>query len=326
MAYGKSRKSTRGRRRGRQLVALPRVKKATRRYVRKNAYAVNKLAKQVRSLQYSQYGCMQSGFHRMSTHVVPIARAPVLFDMLDFSVDRLDTSTPPVTIPSGPFYQYQGVGPTLTAVARWNLAQVSSAFWQGENTDILDTGSYLACYMDYTFHIVGNADLDNTRVRIDIFRQKSNVLYDRDPNQLPLTLPKALNQLDNIAMPHLNQLNPKYFKKIKTVVKYFNSRTDSTQSVTQFTPNDYYVKYRARPMKVRQQNITIPATAGGAEAQIPDGQWGHFQTPFGQQLWCLISTDDLSALTGDQVNVTISRKIKWRDRVGSGGLTGRLGR
>lgn len=317
----KSRKSSHRRRGSVKFVKPPPAQKTKSSYIRKNALAVNKLSKQVKSLQYSQYGCMQSSFQRMTNHVVPIARYPVLFDMLDFSVNRLDSSTPPVTINSGPFYQYSGGG--LTSVANWTLAQPSSAFWQGENTDICDTGSYLACWMDYTFHILGNQDLDNTRVRIDIFTQRSKVLYDRPTGTQALTLPTALNQLDNIALPHLNQLNPKYFKKVKTIVKYFNSRTDATQSITQFTPNDYYVKYRTAPMKLRQQNITMPAASGGVEANLPDGQWGHFQTPVDQQLWCLISTDDLSALTGDQVNVTISRKLRWRDRIGSSGLSGR---
>lgn len=322
MAYGKSRKSTRRRRGSVKFVKPPPAQKTRSGYVRKNALAVNKLSKQVKSLQYSQYGCMQSGFQRMSNHVVPIARYPVLFDMLDFSVNRLDSSTPPVNIPSGPFYQYSGT--SLTAVATWDLAQPSSAFWQGENTDTVDTGSYLACWMDYTFHIVGNSDLDNTRVRIDIFQQKANVLYARPPTSQVLTLPTALNQLDNLCLPHLNQLNPRYFKKVKTIVKYFNSRTDTTQSITQFTPNDYYVRYRAAPMKVRQQVITMPTTNTSAETALPDGQWGRYQTPTNQHLWCCISTDDLSALTGDQVNVTISRKLRWRDRIGSGGLSGRV--
>lgn len=322
MPHGKSRKSTRRRRGSVKFVRPPPAKKTTSNYVRKNALAVNKLSKQVKSLQYSQYGCMQSGFQRMTNHVVPIARSPVLFDMLDFSVNHLDNSTPPVNIASGPFYQINGG--QLQAVAHWQLGQISSAFWQGENTDTVDTGSYLACWMDYTFHILGNSDLDNTRVRIDIFQQRSRVLYDRPPGVAALTLPSALGQLDNIALPHLNQLNPRYFKKIKTIVKYFNSRTDAGQRVTQFTPNDYYVKYRAAPMKLRQQVITNPAVGALDQADLPDGQFGHFQTPVNQQLWCLISTDDLSALTGDQVNVTISRKLRWRDRIGSGGLSGRV--
>lgn len=304
----------------RRKVPVPRTKKRTRTYVRKNAMAVNSLSKQVRSLKVSQYGKPQTGFHRFSNHVVPIQRYPVLFDMLDYTVNH--QSGAGTLIPSGPIFQYSGA--TLQAVATWDRANLTSVFWLGENTDTVDTGAYYATWMDYCIAIEGDGGLDDTRVRVDIFYQKPKSVWQGPPGTQNILLPNALNQFDNIATPELNQINPKYFRKVYTKVVYFNSRTDEPTALaigrTQFTPNKRYVRFRCSPKKLIKQALTNPVSQGGPEAVIPDGSFGHLNTPVGQALWCLISTDDQSALTGDAVKVTISRKLGWRDPLGSSQL------
>ena len=106
MAYG--RKKLAGALRSRpKRVRLPAAKKTPKSYVRKNAKAVNSLYRSVRQLKMSQYGSKQVGYHKMTTHVTPIATAPVLFDMLDFSVRHPANG---VQVPSGFFYQISTAG------------------------------------------------------------------------------------------------------------------------------------------------------------------------------------------------------------------------
>lgn len=292
------------------LTVKKRIPLARKRTVAKNTRAIKRL-------KNSQHGSLQQAFHRMHTHVVPIARSPVLFDMLDFTLDHPSSSG--TNIQGAGFYQVNGG--TLQRVSYWDRANLTSIYWAGSNTDSVDTGKYLAAWMDYTISIEGSGGLDDTRVRVDIFTAKSGPLFAQVAGSPNLLLPTSLDQLNNIAEPELNQLNPKYFKKVYTKVVYFNSRTDVastvTQGATQFTPNKRYVKFRCAPNKVCKQVLTNPTVQGSPEeANVPDGSFGPLNVPINQPLWCLLSTDDRSALTGDAVHITISRQIKWRDAVG----------
>lgn len=331
MAYGKTyrrstrrtyrRPSTYTRSKAPSLPLRRRVKVARKSTVSRNTRAIKRL-------QLSQYGSMQVGYHKMTTHVVPIARSPVLFDMQDFSRNRVAPGG--INIHSGPFYQINGG--TLQSVANWENCQPTNLFWQGQQVDIIDTGKYLSCYMQYTFRVEGSGGLDDTRVRIDVFRQKSTALYAGQTTAGgSLILPTSLTHLGDMATPTENRLNSTYFKKVHTKFLYFNSRTDVATTVppvlgtTQFTPNIKYHSFKYKPNKVVQQHTTIPSVANTPEGDVTNGAWGQFNRPANQALWCLISTDDNSALTGDSVHVTVSRKICWRDPVGSSSLSGRLG-
>lgn len=325
MAYGKYRRTMRRgvrrtpyRRTGSSRKKAPAVSvKRTSRVLVARASRVSKNTRAIKSLKNSQHGSMQQAFHRMSNHVVPIQRSPVLFDMLDFTLDH--TNSAGTAIPGAGFYQVNGG--TLQRVAHWDRANLTSIYWAGSNTDSVDTGKYLACWIDYTIAIEGSGGLDDTRVRVDIFRAKASPLFAQIAGSPNLLLPTSLGQFDNIATPELNQINSKYFDKVHTKVVYFNSRTDITTSLshgtTQFTPNKRYVKFRMAPNKVCKQVLTNPTVQGNPEeGNIPDGSFGPLNVPINQPLWCLLSTDDQSALTGDAVHITISRQIKWRDPVG----------
>lgn len=326
MAYGSSMRRASGRpiRRRRARTYRPKgpsvVKKTRVAVARKSTVMRNTRA--IRSLRMTQHGSIQKGFHRISTHVTPIQRYPVLFNMLDFSVNH--TNSAGTLVPSGPFFQYSGG--ILQSVATWDRAQFTNnnPFYLEEYSDSPDTGKILASYMDYHFAIEGDSALDETRVRLDIFYQRSNCLYARTAAAGSLLLPSSLNYFDNIATPELNQINPKYFKKIYTKVLYFNSRSSEETSLedgkTQFTPNKRYVRFRMKPNRLIQQVLTNPPVQGTNEAVLPNGSWGQLNTPLNQQLWCLISTDDQSALVGDAVKVNVSRRVSWRDPVGSAGL------
>lgn len=320
MAYGKSRKLAGSTRSRAKRVSLPRAPKTNRNYVRKNAKAVNSLYRSVRNLKMSQYGSKQVGYHKMTTHVTPIARAPVLFDMLDFSVRHPANG---VQVPSGYFYQISTAG-ALSQVAGWESCQPTNLFWADEKTDIPDTGKMFACDMDYTFRIEGIDSLDDTRVRIDVFQQKMSVYYAR-PNTAVggiLALPHALAALDNMATPTLNRINSLYFKKVKTIWKYFNSHTGGV--TTQTTPNIQYASFRMKPNMLIQQLGTVPAVVNNpSDVPVTGGQWGIYNKPLRQSLWCLISTDDATAaLPSDAVRVTVTRKVVYRDHVGAAGLDG----
>lgn len=321
MAYGRKKLTGSTRTRAKR-VRVPRAPKTNKGYVRKNAKAVNSLYRSVRSLKMSQYGSKQVGYHKMTTHVTPVAAQPVLFDMLDFSCRHPAGG---IQIPSGYFYQVTTAG-LLGEVAGWESCQPNNLFWEGERVDIPDTGKMLACDMAYTFRIEGISSLDDTRVRIDIFQQKTKVYYVRPSTAQGgvLALPHSLAGLDNMATPTLNRLNGVYFKKIKTIWKYFNSKTTEDQS-TQTTANIQYASFRMKPNMLIQQIGTAPAVVNNAsDVVVTGGQWGIYNKPLNQSLWCLISTDDRTALASDQVRVTVTRKVIWRDSVGGSQLDGRL--
>jgi len=286
--------------------------------IRSNAISVFKLAKQVKALQMSQYGAKQSNIQNLVVdYLTPTASAPLLFDTTDFTCYRSALNNQGCQV-----YQEDAVG-TVPGASGFNIQDwFGNPFWERQNQDVIDTGKYLPLYVKYTIRIEGQRSLDNTRVRFDLFSAKSKAIV---PSQggAPsgnVVMPSALVHMHDMANPTKNKLNPFYFTKYGSKTYFINStKTDPNTKGT--TGNIFYHTFVVRPKKPRMQAMTNPFNPELGNPEVPDGNYGPLNVSVDQPLWCMISTDDESAI-GDRVQINISRHCVWRDGQGAAPLYG----
>jgi len=318
MPYGrKSRKVRFKKSYKRRSMAAPKVKKTTKSYVRKNVYRINDLKRDVAYLKRSQHGSIQQNMQNSQVDMIPVARYPLLTDLTDFTCFREATLNPPVPERQGClFYQYSALG--ITQAGGYDIQDYEdSPYWANQNSDRVDTGKYLPVYAKYTIRVEGRPNLDNTRVRIQVFQAKSKALVPTNIAAQNLVLPTGLQHLDNMADPTLNRLNPVFFKEYKKLGKWFflnSTKTDANTKGT--TSNIQYYTFSVKPKKMKYQTLTQPWSPGDPQDEETDGNFGPLQVSPESPLWMLISTDDLTAVD-DQVRVRVSRRVVWRDSVGS---------
>ncbi len=301
---------------------------AAKRVDNKQTAAINKLSKQVFSLQMSKYGKVQQNYHNMVEVIKPTGTQPICFDMTDFTCERSGYNQA-----GGSIYQYQA--PNVAEVTNWHRNDIllNNYYWENQNQDAPDTGSYLAMDATYFFEIKGNRNLTDTRIRIDIIAQKPGaVLPDAaGAATTSLVLPATLGYFKHLTRPYLNRINPSFFKKYLTKVIYINSsKTDPNVKGT--TGNNMRFSLQIKPNKLCVQNETNP-TIGGAifqndtdpavppalEPEYAQGNFGPLNVPSEQPLWCMISSDDPAGGT-QEVEVLVSRRIRWRDAIGSAAI------
>lgn len=302
---------------------------AAKRVDNKQTAAINSLSKQVYSLQMSKYGKVQQNYHNMVEVIKPSGTQPLCFDMTDFTCERAGLGTA-----GGVVYQYNS--PSVDQITHWhrNNVALSNFYWENQNQDAPDTGSYLAMDATYFFEIRGNRSLTDTRIRIDIVAQKPGAILPDGGLQLPvsdLVLPNTLGYFKHLTRPYLNRINPSFFKKYLTKIVYINSaKTDPNVKGT--TGNNMRFSLRIKPNKLCIQNETNPIIIGGVfqdqedpsalpavQEEYAQGNFGPLNVPIEQPLWCLISSDDPAGGPSD-VEVLVSRRIRWRDSVGSAAI------
>lgn len=302
---------------------------AAKRVDNKQTAAINSLTKQVYNLQMSKYGKVQQNYHNMVETLVPSGTQPICFDMTDFTCERIALQQA-----GGSVFQWGSPNPGINEVTHWqrNNIALNNFYWENQNQDAPDTGSYLAMDATYFFEIKGNRNLTDTRIRIDIIAQKPGAVLPIAAGgaTTDLVLPETLGYFKHLTRPYLNRINPSYFKKYMTKIVYINSaKTDANVKGT--TGNNMRFSLRIKPNKLCVQNETNP-TIGGAifqpddpadpPAVEPEYQYGNFgplNVPAEQPLWCLISTDD-PAGGSQSVEVLVSRRVRWRDSVGSSAI------
>lgn len=306
--------------------AAPPAKKTVKSYVRKNAYKIADCKRDIHFLKMARFGSIQINFQKTNRQLIPTKTRPVLFDMMDFTCLR--PAAAPVPQSDGAIlYQYNTAGTSLTQASLWhiNSSLALNPYWLGQNRDIPDTGKYLPVSAHYTFRVVGEPKLDNTRVRIQVFRVKPRTFI---PNTQTtptnnLVLPTAMNNLESMASPIENRLSRVHFKCYADKWIFLNS-TKIDLSTKGTTSNIQYrtIKINPKKKRVRTQALTNPPVKGSTDPAFEEGNFGPLQCPVTEPLWCLISTDDETAI-GDYVSVLISRRLVWRDPVGMAPLTGR---
>ncbi|AXH79056.1 MAG: hypothetical protein [Circular genetic element sp.] len=284
----------------------------------KQSAIINKLSKQVYSLQMSKYGKVQQNYHTLRTRLIPTNTAPLCLDLTDFTCARPDG---PQSGSGAQVFQHNGSG--NPPVSEWSIQPyVDNFYWSRQNKDQPDTGSYLAMNCTYFVEVKGVNSLDNTRVRFDIVSQKpEGILPTGGPAFEANVLPQTLGYMKHLAEPMgstSNRINPTYFKKYMSKTVFINSAPANISGVHPTTANIMRFSFKLKPNKLCTQNQTNPSVGNlDAQPEVLLGNFGPNQVHPCQPLWLIVSCDDQDAL-GDAVSVDISRRIVWRDTIGSG--------
>jgi len=196
--------------------------------------------------------------------------------------------------------------------------------------------------------------LDDTRVKIFIVQEKKQYRLDpwqqyttrmsdynnplKDDVEMAAHMPYTLNQWRNIIGFNANSVNYKQYKVLATKSLYFNSRRTEAPSghiegdnafVDATTKPVQYCSIKLKPNRMLYQlrssqnemgvmdDLTDPAPADAAHDQ---GPWSFDnQNPYAN-VFCIVTTDDESALTGtltgDRVKFTCIRRNWWQDQIG----------
>jgi len=296
-----------------------------RRTDKKQNKLINKLSEQVYHLQMAKYGKVQINYQTMQDPLIPLADYPITFNLNDISCKRT-TSLGTPTFSGCRFYQTAtGTSHVQLLPNVFKINVDNNPYWETLNKDGPDTAGYYLDSVRYFFNIKGRPNLDDTRVRIDIIAQKPGTLNSETiptgptGGDLPLILPWTLPYMTNLVGGIKNRINGLHFKKYISKTFYLNSQPAQTSAVHPTTSNSQNWSFTIRPNKPILQKTTYPIYTPGVTGPTlidspygPDNISSHL-TP----LHCIISTDDLTAAAGDQVNVTISRRCVFRDMMGS---------
>lgn len=335
--YSKSTSRGRGRiskrtRFARNAVPVPKKRRVS--HVRKNALAINKIARVQRTLKNMTYGSVQTGYH---IHVPPTTDSglllvtrttPLLFDMTDFTrhtavdpgngagiVNRFgcriytlgySTATPPAPFASvhSYFQRNQGANPFFP------------------EKDIVDGGCYKPLYGEYFMKFTGTKIKQTTTVTITTFVVRTNQVG-IDPPGVTRHMPNALVNMQNCADPTRNQINGKYFKVYSTKIFKFHPVELATSHGRTF---EKLVRMTVKPKGVRKQLDTFPINPNDVSTEPAYGAYGYHQVPQGEPYWCLISTSSDGPQTtaeltdyvyDNMVRVEMSRRVSWRDKLGN---------
>lgn len=294
---------------------------AQKRMDNKQTAAINKLTDDVYHLKMSKFGNTQQNYHSVAEQLKPTGTSPICFDMNDYSCERGE-------VQGGLIYQHIPGALDVSSVSHWiRNTEGNNYYWQNQNEDQPDGGSYLAMDHTYFFSLRGNRALSDTRVRIDIIQQKKTTFFPGEgvgTQNNDLVLPFTLGSFKHLCDPYQNRVNPYYFKKILTKVVYINSSKQDPH-VKGTTGNRMRFSITMKPNRLMVQNETNPQVGGGVvqfdsggqgeQSEYNLGNWGPLNVPSTQCLWCLISTDD--AQGGNEVIVELSRRVRWKDSLGS---------
>jgi len=287
----------------------------------------------------ARHGNVQCNLQHMQAIIRPTQHQPCLFDTAQFDHRRISSTG--LIIPGTQVFQYsQSLQSNDTPTSFYAGTPVSPNYtginplWVGQTSDVCDGGSFLPISSHYRFTITGRRNLDNVYVSFTLFRETKRMDQSLGPGiQSVACLPDSLRYLDNIAGNSKNSLPKDRFKVYWHRTILMNSApalSASGNTDTQgTTANVKYFNFSIRHRGVRTQNVTYPATpesvptTTGTPPSIDPildyGPYGTLNTPFGSQLWLLISSTDANTGATDtqQVAITCSRTVYWRDGIGN---------
>jgi len=223
----------------------------------------------------------------------------------------------------------------VTSVGSFSLAGQGLPFYTNDGDHCPNGPKLLLKEVDLQFKIHGF--LDDTRVRIDIIRQKKAIQGDIwNPQQgLSTFMPHIANGLKYLAGFNSNEIPRDTFQVLQTRHVYLNSKgqanvadTAADRNTTDATtvPTKYcHIKLRLNKVcKQLESSLNESTGADNIEQDVhtedhTDSKGNYSfdnQHPL-SNIWCVVSSDDAtaigSALTGDAVKVTVLRKCIWRD-------------
>ena len=293
-----------------------------------NTRAVLSNARAIKSLQFNQWGRIQSQTSYTELQHVTSA-SPLLFHV-----------TNPLHDMHGPYLWHLSLGVPLATGRNFKL-------WQNQHShalDQLDKTIYpngpLLKMLRATFEFKFSGYLDDTRIRVDFIRQKKMDTDFYNQNLSQQFLPSTLNGFTDLAGFNPNQIDRTKFQVLATRRLYINSKgsanladiaQDRTTTEATTAPAKY-CKISLKLDKILKQLRTTVSEQGGDEPDYPPtdtsvhatlhphkSNWSFDNQHPLSNIWCLISTDDAtdiaSAVTGDAVGVQIIRKLTWQDRL-----------
>lgn len=304
-------------------------KKAPRKRVDKQQNSlINKLSKQVYSLQMSKWGKIQQNFQTVLEPFYVTEGQPAVFDLTDVSCKRTN-SVGALTHNGCRIYRAPAVGSETEILPNiWSIDSTyinNNFYWAEQNKDGPDTGGYFLDSVTYFIKVTGRQSLDDTRIRFDVVSQKPGTLDGRTVPTGPggsssaLVLPWTITSFKGLVGAR-NRINPIYFKKYFSKVVYINSTPAPDSGLHPTTGNTQMFSFKLKPKKAVFQKKTDPLYMPG---QLPAS--GALDSPYGPDnigsyltpLHLIISTDDPVANNGDQVSITMSRRVVFRDMMGS---------
>lgn len=330
MAYGNKRKYGASRKYGRGSKFTPRKRNSARKVpvprkrtsqTRRNALAINSLARVQRKIRNLAYGMLQTSYDTTA----PLADGlelrvtnltPILFDSADFT--REYTNTVGHTQHGCRVFTTHPVDQHHETIDISHFKQITDAVYRKDQMhDIVNGGKYLPVRGNYTLKFEGLNINRPVRVIIQLFVQKTQnftLPYGQGAKEW---LPHSLPHLQDLADPTKNQLSYEHFKlyKKKVVMLYPPTVTGAT--------SQKYCYFNVQPKKVRTQTVTTPIDMNDPEEEVPDGNFGFLNVPLGTPFWCLISSDavhtpgTLVSTDSNHVKVSIARNVAWRDHTGA---------
>lgn len=283
------------------------VKAAVRSRVSKNSRAIKKLELKQRGPRQQQIS-----FWECPSGVHVIHDSPFLFHVND-----------PIAGDKSPqMYHINNLGNVTTMSGRFAKFDDDQGYHQKQGDAAFNPPVYLTG-VKLEFEVKGFCD--NTRVRIDIIRQKKLGTPFFIPQSTGNFLPHRLDKLKGIAGFHPNELNREFFEVMATRKLFFNSKgsanlADTTADRNTLDATTTNVKYTSIyvPVKKELKPMEHSTYEGTGLAAFDDTQPFHWEKMYPtHNIWCLISTDDqtdfASVVTGDAITVNIIRKCYWRD-------------
>jgi hypothetical protein len=293
---------------------------------RKTAITANTRA--IGALRQQIYGPLQTQRSHSESGFYVVASRPVLFQV----------NNPECGAKGASILRETENGDFVSRIMGFNKASYSSGlpFYDKEEDNVVNGPKLLLKQVELQFKVHGF--LDDTRVRIDVIRQKKVVNRNHwnyhDANEH--FMPHMAKGLKNIAGFSSNEIDRNYFEVLATRHLYFNSKgssnvadtTSGTVTSEATTPPTKYCKIDLKFGKgkvCKQLTSSVDQTSGSdapdqdIEVEEIDAKGSYSwenQHPL-SNVWCLISSDDGTAfgslIDGDAVEVQILRKCVWRD-------------
>lgn len=296
----------------------PYKRKAT---VRKNAYSVARLQRQVNKVRLMSYGNPQKSrqfaeFFDGNVPFSPWAQYPLLINLSDLRAQTTATNI------GCPIYQQSSSGTQVNQIGTFR--PYANAFWAAANLDVPDTGQVFWRGMNFKTQIRGGRNLvDDVYVNFTVFKYKPGNVQIIDPvTGNGLILPTALPHLADMCGG--NSFNKTYFKTYRNSTVYLNSRTSTATLPAQVqrgtTGNIMYDTFSMQPNKLLTQARTSTVAGDEDNMSLLDG-WRAVNTKVSQDLWLLVSTNleyPVSGEIDERITCDFSRTLYWRDSIGSG--------
>lgn len=302
----------------------------------KNSASINVLANQVKKLQLSQMGRLQS---KIQSWRFPVAidlslnphwdtlslwrGSPMCFALNDFTKDARVTqgyTDPNLTVST---YNYQkwsdfngldGAGDMDDSALTYLKDNI---YWKTEQDNTVSKEYYLPIKSDLMLEF--SRAMTNTEetecVRIDIIKAK-NIKIPSIFEQT--TLPTGLAGLTNLAAKEMferNKLNSRYFTRVKTKYLYFKNNNSHDANTDRRTIRKYFKWSQRFPDKPLKTDYRAYDQNEQTSEHMSDAQWIDVIDPK-EIYWMLISVSTTSN-SDRHWKFSMMRTNYWRDPVGT---------